>query len=92
MTIDFEKDQQEVLDKTTNVNKLADKIREMQAVQKAIEMDEEQIKQKKKHNIKKIWSVIDEICVALKTLIGKRANINVIQIVSSFSANNFNIL
>ena len=49
MTIDFEKDQQEVLDKTTNVNKLADKIREMQAVQKAIEMDEEQIKQKKKH-------------------------------------------
>ena len=50
------------------------------------------IKQKKKHNIKKIWSVIDEICVALKTLIGKRANINVIQIVSSFSANNSNIL
>ena len=49
MTIDFEKDQQEVLDKTTNVNKLADKIREMQAVQKAIELDEEQIKQKKKH-------------------------------------------
>ena len=49
MTIDFEKDQQEVLDKTTNVNKLADKIREMQAVQKAIQLDEEQIKQKKKH-------------------------------------------
>ena len=49
MTIDFEKDQQEVLDKTTNVNKLADKIREMQAVQKAIELDEEQIKQKKKN-------------------------------------------
>jgi hypothetical protein len=39
----------EVLDKTTNINKLADKIKEMQAVQKAIEMDEEQIKQKKKH-------------------------------------------
>ena len=49
MTIDFEKDQTEVLDKTTNINKLADKIKEMQAVQKAIEMDEEQIKQKKKH-------------------------------------------
>ncbi len=48
MTIDFEKDQTEVLDKTTNINKLADKIKEMQAVQKAIEMDEEQIKQKKK--------------------------------------------
>ena len=49
MTIDFEKDQTEVLDKTTNINKLADKIKEMQSVQKAIEMDEEQIKQKKKH-------------------------------------------
>ena len=49
MTIDFEKDQTEVLDRTTNINKLADKIKEMQAVQKAIELDEEQIKQKKKH-------------------------------------------
>ena len=33
MTIDFEKDQEEILDKTTNINKLADKIKEMQAVQ-----------------------------------------------------------
>ena len=49
MTIDFEKDQEQVIDKTTNINKLADKIRELQAVQKAIELDEEQIKQKKKH-------------------------------------------
>ena len=49
MTIDFEKDQEQVIDKTTNLNKLADKIKELQAVQKAIELDEEQIKQKKKH-------------------------------------------
>ena len=49
MTIDFEKDQEEVLDKTTNINKLADKIKEMQAVQSAIESDEQQIKNKKKH-------------------------------------------
>ena len=49
MTIDFEKDQDQVIDKTTNINKLADKIQEMQAVQRALEMDEEQIKQKKKH-------------------------------------------
>ena len=49
MSIDFEKDQQEVLDKTKNINHLADKIKEMQAVQKEIEVDEEQIKQKKKH-------------------------------------------
>ena len=49
MTIDFEKDQEQVLDKTTNINKLADKIKELQAVEKAIELDEKQIKEKKKH-------------------------------------------
>ena len=49
MTIDFEKDQEQVISKTENISKLADKIQEMQAVQKALEMDEEQIKQKKKH-------------------------------------------
>ena len=49
MTIDFEKDQEQVINKTENIRKLADKIQEMQAVQKALEMDEEQIKQKKKH-------------------------------------------
>ena len=49
MTIDFEKDQQEILDKTTNINKLADKIKEMQAIQKAIDLDEKQIKDKKKY-------------------------------------------
>ena len=48
-TIDFEKDQEQVLDKTSNINKLADKIKELQAVEKAIELDEKQIKDKKKH-------------------------------------------
>ena len=43
-TIDFEKDQEQVLDRTTNINKLADKIKELQAVEKAIELDEKQIK------------------------------------------------
>ena len=46
-TIDFEKDQEQVLDRTTNINKLADKIKELQAVEKAIELDEKQIKEKK---------------------------------------------
>ena len=36
MTIDFEKDQEQVLDKTTNINKLADKIKELQAQEKAV--------------------------------------------------------
>jgi len=47
-TIDFEKDQEQVLDKTTNINKLADKIKEMQALQQQLEIQEEALKQKKK--------------------------------------------
>ena len=61
MTIDFEKDQEQVIDKTTNINKLADKIKEMQAVQKAIELDEEQIKQKKKH-LEHISGEVYQLC------------------------------
>ena len=48
MTIDFEKDQEEVLEKTTNINKLADKIKELQAHQQQLEIQEDAIKQKKK--------------------------------------------
>ena len=48
MTIDFEKDQQEVLDKTTNINKLADKIKELQAQQQQLQIQEDAVKQKKK--------------------------------------------
>ena len=48
MTIDFEKDQEEVLDKTTNINKLAEKIKELQAHQQQLEVQEDAIKQKKK--------------------------------------------
>ena len=48
MTIDFEKDQTEVLDKTTNISKLADKIKELQAHQQQQEVQEDTIKQKKK--------------------------------------------
>ena len=48
MTIDFEKDQPEVLDKTTNINKLADKIKELQAQQEQLQIQEDAVKQKKK--------------------------------------------
>jgi len=48
MTIDFEKDQEEVLDKTTNINKLADKIKQLQANQQQLQVQEDAIKQKKK--------------------------------------------
>ena len=47
-TIDFEKDQTEVLDKTTNINKLADKIKELQAQQEQLQIQEDAVKQKKK--------------------------------------------
>ena len=48
MTIDFEKDQEQVLNKTTNINKLADKIKELQAQQEQLQIQEDAVKQKKK--------------------------------------------
>jgi len=48
MTIDFEKDQEQILDKTTNINKLADKIKELQAQQTQLQIQEDAVKQKKK--------------------------------------------
>ena len=47
-TIDFEKDQEDLIDRTTNINKLADKIKELQAHQQQLEIQENAIKQKKK--------------------------------------------
>ena len=38
MTINFEKDQVEVFDKTKNINRLADKIKELQAHQQQLEI------------------------------------------------------
>ena len=46
--INFEQDQTEVLDKTDHIDKLATKIKEMQAIQKDIEQNEEYLKQRKK--------------------------------------------
>ena len=45
--INFEEDQTEILDKTDNIGKLANKIKEMQAIQKDIEQNEEYLKQRK---------------------------------------------
>jgi len=46
--INFEEDQTEVLDKTDHIDKLATKIKEMQAIQKDIAQNEEYLKQRKK--------------------------------------------
>ena len=46
--INFEEDQTAILDKTDNIDKLANKIKEMQTIQKDIEQNEEYLKQRKK--------------------------------------------
>ena len=46
--INFETDQEEVLDRTSNIDKLANKIKEMQVIQKDIDQNEEYLKQRKK--------------------------------------------
>ena len=46
--INFEDDQTEILDKTDDIDKLANKIKEMQSIQKDIEQNEEYLKQRKK--------------------------------------------
>ena len=46
--INFEKDQEEVLDKTENVDKLAVKIKELQGINRAIETLEKSLKKTKR--------------------------------------------
>ena len=46
--INFEEDQTELLDKMDDIDKLAHKIKEMQAIQKDIEQNEEYLKQRKR--------------------------------------------
>ena len=45
--INFDQDQTEVLDKTENIDKLANKIKQMQIIQKDIAQNEEYLKQRK---------------------------------------------
>ena len=47
--IDFEKDQQEVIKKTDNIQSLADQVERLQTLQWEIEFAEDQLKQKKKN-------------------------------------------
>ena len=46
--IDFETDQEDLLSKTRNVDKLADKIQELEALQSRLELQEENLKNTKK--------------------------------------------
>ncbi len=48
MTIDFEKDQENVLQKTTNIQSLADQVEKLEDLQKRLELQEENMKSTKK--------------------------------------------
>ena len=48
MTIDFEKDQEEVLERTENISKLADKVKELQGMENSMKILEESLKKTKK--------------------------------------------
>ena len=47
-SIDFEKDQQEVVKKTDNIQSLADQVERLESMQKQLETQEEALKEKKK--------------------------------------------
>jgi len=48
MTIDFEKDQENVLQKTTNIQSLADQVEKLESLQNRLELQEDNIKNTKK--------------------------------------------
>ena len=48
MTIDFEKDQENVLQKTTNIQSLADQVEKLEDLQKRLELQEDNLKNTKK--------------------------------------------
>jgi len=48
MTIDFEKDQENVLQKTTNIQTLADQVEKLEELQKRFELQEDNLKNTKK--------------------------------------------
>jgi len=47
-SINFEKDQEEVLDRTENIKSLADEIKKLRTLEDAVKADEESLKEKKK--------------------------------------------
>ena len=46
--INFEKDQEEILDKTKNIKSLADEVKKLKSLEDQIKSDEESLKEKKK--------------------------------------------
>ena len=55
MTIDFEKDQQDAMKKTDNIQSLADQVETLETVNSSIENAEENCKKLKKEKRSYIW-------------------------------------
>ena len=51
MAIDFEKDQEDLLNRTENIDKLADKIKQLEGMQHELEIREDALKEHKKQII-----------------------------------------
>ena len=49
MSIDFEQDQQNTIQKTDGIQSLADQVEKLEAMQQQFEIQEEALKEKKKH-------------------------------------------
>ncbi len=52
MTIDFEKDQQDAMKRTTGIQSLADQVEKLEELQKRLELQEDNIKNTKQEIIK----------------------------------------
>jgi hypothetical protein len=84
--INFEEDQTEILDKTSNINKLANKIKEMQAIQKDIEQNEEYLKQRKKDLEQVSGEVIPTMLTEMGLTYLKLADGSSVEVKTNYSA------
>ena len=84
--INFEEDQTEILDKTDNIGKLATKIKEMQAIQKDIEKNEEYLKQRKRDLEQLSGEVIPTMLTEMGLTYLKLADGSSVEVKTNYSA------
>ena len=84
--INFEEDQTEILDKTDNIDKLANKIKEMQAIQKDIEQNEEYLKQRKRDLEQLSGEVIPTMLTEMGLTYLKLADGSSVEVKTNYSA------
>ena len=84
--INFEEDQTELLDKTDHIGKLANKIKEMQAIQKDIEQNEEYLKQRKRDLDRISGEVITTMLTEMGLTYLKLADGSSVEVKTNYSA------